>query len=573
VAAGETVRVTFLNELRKGRITVRKTDVTDGGEEPMADVAFLLTSEGGETEELITGEDGTAESPWLPLGRYTLSEKYTEGYLPADPVTVDVTEDGGEYTVPVENRLYESSLLIRKTDSGTGLTVKAAGTLFRVTDAEGNDMFLTADGEPYLIETGSDGTAEIPAPLRYGSYLVFEERAPEGYVPASEPAEITVDPEADSSGMLELVFPDDPVTGAISIEKKGLMFTGVQTEETAYGTLHIPVWEERYLAGAVFRVTAAQEISTADGTVRLREGEEACTLTTGEDGTAVSGELFPGLYRVEETEAPEGFSASGAVDVSIAADAGASGAVNVSIVSVTDEPLTADVGLIKTMEISAFAESAPYSDTLFGLYAGQELVSSGGQAIPEGALIELMVPGEDGRCAASSALPQGSYFVRELETAEGYVPDTADHAVPDGGEVSISNRIARGDLSLQKLSGETGGPLAGAVFELSRAGGEKVCSFTTGEDGKYYLSGLEYGEYILRETSAPRGYVRSDEEICFCIAEDGAVAEITLTNEKMQVPDTGGSGVLSLAVPLLTGAAAIAAAAAYIKRKRRGDDV
>ena len=38
--------------------------------------------------------------------------------------------------------------------------------------------------------------------------------------------------------------------------------------------------------GAVYEITAAEDIITTDGTVRAEKGEVVDTLTTGEDGTA-----------------------------------------------------------------------------------------------------------------------------------------------------------------------------------------------------------------------------------------------------------------------------------------------
>src|SRR5699024_630202 len=58
--------------------------------------------------------------------------------------------------------------------------------------------------------------------------------------------------------------------------------------------------------GAVFEIHAAEDIVTADGTVRLKKGDLADTVTSDEEGRAVSKSLYPGKYNIVETEAPYG---------------------------------------------------------------------------------------------------------------------------------------------------------------------------------------------------------------------------------------------------------------------------
>ena len=60
------------------------------------------------------------------------------------------------------------------------------------------------------------------------------------------------------------------------------------------------------LEGAVYEITAAEDIVTLEGTVRAKKGEVVDTLTTGADGTAKSKELYLGKYEVKEVTAPNG---------------------------------------------------------------------------------------------------------------------------------------------------------------------------------------------------------------------------------------------------------------------------
>jgi uncharacterized surface anchored protein len=64
---------------------------------------------------------------------------------------------------------------------------------------------------------------------------------------------------------------------------------------------------EEALAGAVFNVIAAENITTPDGTLQAAKAEVVTTLTTGSDGTATSTALHFGKYKLVETKAPNGY--------------------------------------------------------------------------------------------------------------------------------------------------------------------------------------------------------------------------------------------------------------------------
>ena len=53
-------------------------------------------------------------------------------------------------------------------------------------------------------------------------------------------------------------------------------------------------------------IIAAEDIITPDGTVRNQKGNVVDTVTTDENGPAVSRELYLGKYEVREITAPHG---------------------------------------------------------------------------------------------------------------------------------------------------------------------------------------------------------------------------------------------------------------------------
>ena len=61
------------------------------------------------------------------------------------------------------------------------------------------------------------------------------------------------------------------------------------------------------LAGAVYSIKAKENIVSPQGKVLVTAGTEVDRVTTGNDGTAKSKELYPGKYTVTETNAPLGY--------------------------------------------------------------------------------------------------------------------------------------------------------------------------------------------------------------------------------------------------------------------------
>ena len=86
-----------------------------------------------------------------------------------------------------------------------------------------------------------------------------------------------------------ITYPDAPAKGKIRITK-----TDKETNKP------IP-------SGAEFTVTAAEDITTPDGTVRSEKGTVVATLTTDDKGKAETDKLYLGKYVIKETKAPEGY--------------------------------------------------------------------------------------------------------------------------------------------------------------------------------------------------------------------------------------------------------------------------
>ena len=178
------------------------------------------------------------------------------------------------------------------------------------------------------------------------------------------------------------------------------------------GGLYQPVYAVRGLEGAVYEITAAEDIYTLDGTLRASKGEVVDTVTTGADGTAVSKELYLGKYEVKEITAPFGMVLNEETHAVELVYAGQNVAVTETATSFYNERQRVEIDLIKrlmTDEAYGIGKNGEIFDVTFGLYAEKELTAADGTVIPADGLIEIISLDKNGSGKLKTDLPIGSY--------------------------------------------------------------------------------------------------------------------------------------------------------------------
>ena len=146
--------------------------------------------------------------------------------------------------------------------------------------------------------------------------------APFGYVVNDKYVNISVDTDTafetdgdTNDAIITVEYSDAPAVGELTVEKKGEVLDGFKGGLLASSYEKEFVYKEGSLAGAKFKVYAAEDIYTADNQKdadgnRIKyysEGDLVTTLTTGKDGKATAKNLSLGQYRVVEVEAPYGY--------------------------------------------------------------------------------------------------------------------------------------------------------------------------------------------------------------------------------------------------------------------------
>jgi len=96
-------------------------------------------------------------------------------------------------------------------------------------------------------------------------------------------------------------------------------------------------------------------------------------------------------------------------------------------------------------------------------------------------------------------------------------------AAADAGATMVRS----GWVEITKVSNGT--PLSGAKFAITTLDGTRVLrSGTTAGDGKLILRGLPAGDYLLKETEAPAGYVLSTREYALKVVKSGDVSTTSI---------------------------------------------
>ena len=416
------VSVTCEDTPAMGKIRIFKTEEESGNAVPgavfeIAAAEDIVTPDGTVrvpkgtiVDTLTTGKDGKAVSKALYLGRYEVKETDAPaGYLLNSKIFETELKYKDQNTaivcadVKVENELAKGKLRIAKTDAETGKLIPGEAE-FEIIAAEDitTPCGTVKAGKGTIVDTvvaGKDSTG-ISRELYLGKYLVKEKSAPAGYLLDSEPREVELAYKDQNTRIVygDVTVADMPARGKIVITK-----TEADTENL--------------LEGAEFAITAAEDIVTPDGTVRVEKGTVVDTVITDEEGKAYSKELYLGRYAVKELKQPDGYVRSAQTwEVELLYQD-----QNTSVVTESVDAQNVLTKFVLTKKESGTEEYLQGVRFEFwkktdGEEPGKEEF---GKKNPEK---EVLTTGEDGILKIEKISP-GTYCIREIETVPGYMLD------------------------------------------------------------------------------------------------------------------------------------------------------
>ena len=563
-------------DILKGKISIIKH--TDDGStkietpEKCAEFQVYLKSSGSyakatesERDTLVCDEYGFAETKELPYGTYTVHQ--TKGWNGTEFIAdfdVFVNEDGKTYKYLINNSSLESYVKIVKVDSETGKQIPYAGAGFQIYNPDGK-LVTMKYSYPTVTEidtfyTNSDGYLITPETLPYGKgYSVVEVQAPYGYILDSTPVyfDITAEKISEENGVtiVKAEKKNTPQKGTITVEKTGEIFSNV-TSSGEKEIVYQPEYSLNGLSGTVFEIYADEDITTPDGTVRVKEDTLVDTVITGTNGKATSNEFYLGKYRVVEKTAPYGFVLNKTVNHIELTYSGQNEKVTNTLTSFTNDRQKVVIDLTKILEQDEkfnIGNNNEIFNVSFGLYADEDLKASNGTVIPKDGLIEIITCDEKGKATFTTDLPIGSYYVKEISTDNHYILSdkkypvafesarqntaTVHITVNDGGP--IENEIIYGTIKGLKIDRETGENIAGALFglfsiyEIKFTEETAILTAESNEEGIFTFENVPYGEYIIRELKPATGYLPNGESYPVTISENKEVVEINVLNDKI----------------------------------------
>lgn len=469
VVSDQITELSATNTPSRSKVRIIKTDALSGA--ALAGAEFTITDAAGNVVEVLsTDADGKAESDWLTYGTYTVTESAApEHYVNSGfSQTFDAYDDGKTYEFSVTNTPTEGGIRLTKTEDLTGKPI--AGVKFNVYAGSALVGSMTTD---------ATGVATLNG-LEPGSYIVKEDALPTGYAGELVVLEATVV----SDVTCELQATNTPSTSKIRIVKTDAMNGAA-------------------LAGAEFTITDSA-------------GAVVATITTDEDGVAITDWLPYGTYTVAETKAPAHYVNSG---FTATVDAHEDG--KTYEFAVTNAPNKGGIRLTKTdSETGAFLAGVQFS-----IYQGDTLIAT-------------MTTDENG-VASCDNLDRGTYLVKEDDLPEGYSGELVvlEATVQSDAvtELHAVNCKSKSQIRIVKTDDLTGEVVSGAEFTVKNESGDVAAVITTDSNGEAITDWLPYGIYTVTETRNPEHYVASSWSETVAAYENG----VTYTFEVSNTPTKG----------------------------------
>ena len=375
----------------------------------------------------------------------------------------------------------DSDLFIKATGSDGKYTFSST-----VSQANATDMTLDADGNIHV------------SGLPQGSYYWKETTTANGYALKTK-TDVTVEANKTSKTVVD--------NQRTSVDKGELVI--YKTDESG----------KKYLSGAKFEITAAEDIVVSGGITIRKKGDIIDTVTTDENGKAViTKDIYQGYsYTVTEIEAPKGYSLNSEPQtVKIATDTADFG----SEVSVKNTPWTAPFIITKK---NLGGELLPNCEF--------EILDENERQITTG------ITDENG--IATFLLGYGKYFYHEIAAPEEYIIDDTLYPfeiTEEGVSVyaKMTNYLKEGSIRVTKST--TGNlnikDIRFVVKGISDTNSDIERELFTDENGEALFENLPIGKYTVTEdgSTVPAAYLVANEQTV--TVEYNTTAEVKVTNEE-----------------------------------------
>lgn len=580
---GKTYKYLINNAPYSAYIKVVKADAETGNTIPMTGAGFEIYDASGckvsmsytyptltTIDTFYVSEDGYLITPQkLDAGNYSLVEVQAPyGYvLNSDPIPFTVTSADNE---DVEGLCVITVTAYDMAQKGT-ITITKSGEVFAsvsvsgeegVIDKEGNwgvinptyqavyevrnlsgatyqviaaEDIYTGDGTLRVaagtvvadMTTNGDGVATTDE-LYLGKYRVVETEAPFGYTLNEEEqiVELTYAGQEISLTTSSASYVNDRQKLELSVEKE------MEQNET-FG-----IGMNGEITAVSFGLYAKEDIVAVDESVIPADGLMEIAFADENGHVSFTSDLPFGAYYVKELSTDVHYNMNDAVYEVSFEYCGQDTAIQTIALndgeSIENDLKYGRIEGYKFNDVVADGEEKGLEGAVFGLFKEGTMDLTSDNAV-------MLATSDESGYFVFGNVPYGDYLVVELTAPEGYVLSDARHFVSITYDtqvigLKVINYPIIGSVELTKVDKDyPENHLAGATFELYKdvdADGKLgendtlIGDLTEYEGGIYRQDGLRKGSYLVREKTAPEGFLLDENAYAFSIEEDGQVAII-----------------------------------------------
>ena len=554
--AGDGIKeLLFFNDVKPG-LRLVKVDADDPSK-VIPNAVFEIKSVEGTygPQEFRTDQNGEIDLSMLPAGSYVVTEKSCDGYIIDEAQRIIELKPNEDAQFVFTNHIKPSLQLIKLSSDGSRL----AGVTFRIAKIEDGSHYLDrttsstgeiliSDLEPgvYSVRELSSVPDHIPDdtehhvelfPGQTSTITLTNDKRPNLYIHKNDadtgvpiPGTVYLVKGADGHSIAEVETDENGVAvvenllpGVVEVIEKSVPEPYLLAEESQMVTL-LPnrdrdVYFENYKRPTI-EIIKENEITHdplenvpvqvwyASNDTETGEYNDLGVFYTDEEGRIVLSDpdlsLRDGWFRIEELEAPKGFSMteSSKQEAFIAASEG-------HTFRIFNRPNSAICVWKYDSETGAAIEGAVF----------QVRYLSGNTSGTGGTVIGTYRTSINGAFTVTDCKP-GTYIIEELSSDGSHVIDTPPQTVYLSGEEQEVIQVyfgnsPMGSLLIKKVSSADNSPISDVQFFVTGSDGSIVGDgngyFTTDSAGTILIEGIEPGTtLIVKETRAKEGFLLDD---------------------------------------------------------------
>lgn len=314
-------------------------------------------------------------------------------------------------------------------------------------------------------ETTGEGTFYLPEKIWQGSYYFHQLSEPEGYDAAA-------DTYYDVDRMYD--WPEPYIVQIRVAPCKNIIRLQMNDAET-----------QQPVGGGIFRVIAAEDIITKDGTVRYTQGQQVDTITCDEAGYGESVELYLGKYTVQQQSSPNYYTT---MQQDLDAEVEKKNGSDPELHKIETEKTKILLNVTDELTSSAL-EGAVFTVTNRRTGTTQTVATDG-----------------SGQIRLTDLDKSTTYLVREQQAPGNYRPDDTDHTVTvaadgriDGAgstTLDITNRLLR--VSISAVDMVLHSNTEGEQLSLYNEQDQLIRSWTSSDSGQLFTDLTEGSYYVVR---------------------------------------------------------------------------